>query len=878
MRRRSLLPRILLAAVALAPAVSAAPGAPGAPAAEPDDLIKQMTGEAEAPARSAQQWQAAYRTVLDYLLPAMGTEDANKRGEAQRRFEAVALPTGGPGAEVQRRALGTVMAEALSKNDNVEAKAWLLRQLQHVGGAEAVPALEKALADKNDRVAECARRALQSNGSDAAGDALRKALAGAKTADAQVALINAVAARRDAKAVGLMARHLDANNPAVARAAAAGLGHVGTEAAVDALQKALKNATGEIRTAVLDALLRSGGRLLDAGKADAAWALYESLNRDAMPDPVRMGALRGMTLARPGQAPDLLTRAMTGSSAALRQYALTQVSEAPGGEAATRAFAGMLATLAEADRPALLRELADRGDPAAKRAVLEAVRSETEAVRAAAVAAMGRLGGPDDVARLARMAADAEGDVKTAAFQSLVRLGGKGVDAAMAEALGKVKPAVRAELIRALADRQAADVAPRLAACLDDEDAGVRAATAEALGRIGGCEVIAPLAKTIAGEDAKARGAAAKAIQSICDRTAEKDACTRAVVTAIGRAPAEAKPLLMAALPKTGTAAALKAARSALGAGDTAVREAAIRALADWPTPEPLDDLLGLVKTAEKDAHKVLALRGYVRLVAVTKGSEAQKAERYKEAMAVAGRDQEKRMVLSALAEAPSPVTLDLARSQMGSPNLKDEAALAVGKIAHAIVSGYPNEAREAAEAVLAQSKNRTARKEARQALNFLTRFEDYVTAWMVAGPYAKGDPFKTVYPPEKDGADVDWKPYRPTNKDQPWRVDLGKIYGGGNRAAYLRTYLHTDAETKVRLEIGTDDGCKVWLNGKRLHEVNTSRGLTPGQDKVPATLRKGGNDLLIKVINQGGGWEACARVRAPDGSKAEGVTARPRK
>jgi HEAT repeat protein len=870
MTRRALLPLLpLLLAALAAPAAAADP--------HPDDLIKQMTGEAEAPKRSAAEWQAAYRTVLDHLLPAMGSENANERGEAQRRFEDVALAAGRPGAEGRRKALATVMADALGKTDNVEARVWLLRQLQYIGGAEAVPALAKAMASGDARVAECARRALQRNDSDAAGDALRDALARARKADALVALINAVADRRDAKAVALIARHADASNPKVARAAAAGLGSIGTEAAADALQKAHKDATGEVRTVVLDSLLRCGGHLLDAGKTDAAYAVYESLNEKRLPERVRMGAIRGMALARPAEAPALLTRTMTGPNPALRRYALTQVSEAPGGEATTRAFAAMLPKLAPEEQEALVRELADRGDPAAKPAVLDAVGSETEAVRAAAVAAMGKLGGADDVVRLAQMAAKAEGDVKKAALQSLVRLRGKGVDEAMVEALDDVKADARAELIRAVADRQAADVAGRLAAYLDDDDGGVRVAAAEALGRIAGCQAIGPLAGTIAGDDGKARGAAAKAIQSICDRSKDKAACAKALVGAIDGAPAGAKPHLITALPRTGTDAALKAARSALRSSDAGVREAAIRALADWPTAEPVDDLLGLVKTAEKNAHKVLALRGYVRLVAMADGSEQQNAEMYKQAMAAAKRAQEKRMVLSALTEAPSPVTLDLARGQMADADLKDEAALAVGKIAHAIVSGYPNEAREAAEAVLAQSKNQTARKEAQKALNVLTRFEDYITAWMLSGPYTKGDAFKTAYPPEKDGAKVDWRIYRPTNKDQPWRVDLGKIYGGGNRAAYLRTYLYADAKKDVRLEIGTDDGCKVWLNGKLIHEVNTSRGLTVGQDKVKATLGKGGNELLIKVVNEGGGWEACARVRAPDGSKAEGVTARPR-
>ena len=869
MRRLAILP--------LVPLLVAALSGP-APAAEPGDLIKEMTGEAEAPQRSAAQWKAAYETVVDHLLPGMGAGDVNQRGEAQRTFETIALSAGRPDAENQRQALAAVMADRLPKTDNVEAKVWLLRQLQYIGRAEAVPALVKAMGSGEARVAECARRALQRNHSDEALEALRNALAKAKKPDWQVALINAVADRRDAKAVDLIARHLGAKSADVGRAAAAGLGSIGTEEAARALLKARKDASDQRRVVILDSLLRCGGHLLEADQADPAYALYASLNQGAVPDRVRMGAVRGMALARPEKAADLLTGVMTGPNAALRRYALTQVSEAPGGEATTRAFASMVPKLADEEQAAMLRELADRGDPAAKPAVLQAVGSENETVRAAAVTAMGQLGGPDDVVRLARMAADAEGDVKKAALQSLVRLRGKGVDAAMVDALGKVQPDARAELITALADRQASDVTTRLAKYLGDADAGVRLATAEALGRIGGSGGIGPLAKVLAGDQEKQRQAAGKAIQAICGRSQEKAACAKALLAAYDRAPAPVKPLLLAALPKTGTADALKAARSALRSAAAPLREAAIRALADWPTAEPIADLLGLVTTAEEASHKVLALRGYVRLVALAEGSEDRKAEMYRQAMSAAKRTQEKRLVLSALTEAPSPVTLEIARGQMADPELTAEAALAVAKIAHAIVGGYPNEAREAAEAVIAQSANNTAKKEAQEALNFLTRFDDYITAWMLAGPYTKGDVFKTAYPPEKNDKSVNWKIFRPTSKDQPWRVDLGRLIGGSNRCAYLRTYLHTDTKQDVRLEIGTDDGVKVWLGGKLIHEVNTSRGLSVGQDKVKATLQKGSNELLMKVTQGGGGWEACARVRAPDGSKATGITARPRK
>ncbi len=52
---------------------------------------------------------------------------------------------------------------------------------------------------------------------------------------------------------------------------------------------------------------------------------------------------------------------------------------------------------------------------------------------------------------------------------------------------------------------------------------------------------------------------------------------------------------------------------AAAQASDAALREAAIRALAEWKTPEALDDVAAFAQNAPSDRLKILALRGFVR-------------------------------------------------------------------------------------------------------------------------------------------------------------------------------------------------------------------------------------------------------------------------
>ncbi|HUU11151.1 MAG TPA: hypothetical protein VM431_11525, partial [Phycisphaerae bacterium] len=254
----------------------------------------------------------------------------------------------------------------------------------------------------------------------------------------------------------------------------------------------------------------------------------------------------------------------------------------------------------------------------------------------------------------------------------------------------------------------------------------------------------------------------------------------------------------------------------------------------------------------------------------------------YRQALEAAKRPEEKKMVLSALADSPSAATLAIAKSMMATADLKNEAAMATAKIARAVSGAYPAEAREAVDAVLAQAADQNVKNQAQEVLNFLTRFEDYIMAWLASGRYEAKDKdgpglFDVVFPPEEgDGSKARWKPAPPGTADQPWHFDLAATFGGGeNCCGYLRTYIHSDKDRDAQLELGTDDGVKVWLNGKVVHANNATRGFGPAQDKVKISLKQGWNVLLMKVTQSGGGWEACARIRAPDGGKIKGVRTR---
>jgi len=108
------------------------------------------------------------------------------------------------------------------------------------------------------------------------------------------------------------------------------------------------------------------------------------------------------------------------------------------------------------------------------------------------------------------------------------------------------------------------------------------------------------------------------------------------------------------------------------------------------------------------------------------------------------------------------------------------------------------------------------------------------------------------------DGTNLDqWEPAEPTGLVGIYHI-LGKSKAA---AAYLRCEVYSEKEQDTDLEIGSDDGVKVWLNGEIVHSNNVIRMWKPADDKVRVTLTQGWNTLMLKVTTKGGPWGASVRL-----------------
>jgi pimeloyl-ACP methyl ester carboxylesterase len=108
-------------------------------------------------------------------------------------------------------------------------------------------------------------------------------------------------------------------------------------------------------------------------------------------------------------------------------------------------------------------------------------------------------------------------------------------------------------------------------------------------------------------------------------------------------------------------------------------------------------------------------------------------------------------------------------------------------------------------------------------------------------------------------GSEMKWAPVKP--KDI---VDLRKLFQGGrteDAVAYAYTTINLKKAGRVYLSLGSDDGVKVWLNGRQVHRVLLQRALALDEDGLVADANAGENHLLLKIQQSKGDWGFAVRM-----------------
>jgi HEAT repeat protein len=764
-------------------------------------------------------------------------------------------------------------------------------RLQRIGTARAVPHLAQRLAG-DSQLAQSARQALETMANPAAGQALIDALATTQGMN-QAGIATSLGVRHETHAVPSLSPLLDSTDPNVAIAAATALGKISGKEALSSLQSALAGAKEPVRSAIVDGVLACGYRLLVDGYRDGSAGAFRPLTDPREKDFVRTAAFRGLILSTDPAGPhpyglQEMTKALVGKDGAAQVAALQLAREIPATEL-TLGLAGLLEGISPTAQVALLEALNQRGDPGAVSAILPLVTSPEPAVQIAAVTALGRLGDAAVVPPLLNAATSREVSVQKAAREALLTL--RGASASLVVLVSSPHAGIQAEAIRALSGRAEPSAAPRLLELAYEGEEATRIASLRALAALADPQQVDVVLRILLGADsAPLRHEAQRTVAAVYQRVLASgdplDSAPIAKALADDRKNPEGRAALLQVCSLFVDPQIRTAMRAALQDPDARVRDAAIRVMCDSRDPEFLADLLALVRDAEETNYRALALRGYVRLV--TEENAARVAgkpavELLKPLLELAIRPEDRRIALAGLATVPSLEALKLVQPMLSEAAVKAEAAQAILQIAPAIAGTHPQETKGALLRVFDATDSAESRARIETLVRQINQMADFILAWQMAGPYRQAGKdyaalFDVVFAAETPGAeDVAWKPLPAgTDPARPYVLDLLKALGGEQVVGYARTAVFSEKEQAAVLELGSDDGAKVWLNGKLVHANNTARPITPGSDKARVTLHAGWNTLLLKITQNNLGWEFCVRFTQPDGTRLEGLRVEP--
>jgi len=643
-----------------------------------------------------------------------------------------------------------------------------------------------------------------------------------------------------------------ASNDAAERLAAfdalRGMGAAGVEALLKLLVPAEQGGDSGARIALHGLAVRlSAPGEPSAPRAAFAKALGDYLKTEAATECKQFAVIQlhicGSAECVPGLAAAL-------SDADLAGDAVQALAVNPSEEAGT-ALRAALATTDGATKVQVVQALGQRKDAKAVPALIAEVGKGSAEVRLAAIAALGAIGDPSATGVMGEALGKGDEREQRAAFDAWLHLG----EALLAA--GKTTEA-RSVYLRGVGSAK---------------EPAQRQATIIGLGKSGTPEDAGAFIAGLTDADAQVRRCAEEALVSLPGEQAGA-----AIAEATRTAKPETKVALLTVLSRRDEPAGKRAIEAATKDADVSVRVRALELLDRLGDPAVRDTLLEGTK-----AGNGVALAAYVRQAdAVRDGGKPDDARpMYLTALECAKTDELKSLALYGLAGVPQADLLPLVEPLLNNDGTREAALRVYTAIASRLVGeGDQERGKQMLLRALELGPSRGLTGEIVGKLRGLAVDVDpahaagFISKWWVIGPFP-GESIDADLPPEKA---IDLAaPIKVGDRELTWTqhqtIDpmgivsfAALVQPNTNVTAYMYGEVTVEQAQDVLLKCGSDDGMKLWLNGKQIHRAPQPRSLKVDEDTIEAHLEAGVNKVLVKVVQGGGGWEACIRLTDRNG------------
>ena len=504
--------------------------------------------------------------------------------------------------------------------------------------------------------------------------ALREAL-NTTSGREQAGVLAALSSRADASAEPYAIKLLSQPEP-VRSAALTYLGCLATPSALVAIESA------SLDTASAGALLAAAEALTKRHSSEEATRLYTRLYRSTLPDHLRLAAFCGLIHSDPANAVALLPEGLSQASSTWRGTAARLAATLPD-KLLKKQGGNLMSSLSAEGRLALVTAIIHAKNPAGVSLVRAALADEADgATRLIAAAGIGDLGDAEDADTLIFLLAQADPALADAARRSLIKLSDPTTDTRLVKALAKHKGSADTltRLLGVVTFRKSPKAASKLVPYLSDSAATVRTAAFQALTELADKNQISVLFKAACdATEAKEKRAAEKALSTLSRKFPE--AATAAIAPLLATADAERRRVLLQTLGIAGRPDGLTLIREALKDTDTEVADESLRVLSNWKTTAAAATLLEQAKNHPKNSLRIIALRGYIRLIE-KEPTQAARTVMLREAGTLATRNDEKLLLAAAWSTVPSQEAVTALTPYLADAALKSEALKALRAVA----------------------------------------------------------------------------------------------------------------------------------------------------------------------------------------------------
>lgn len=760
---------------------------------------------------------------------------------------------------------------------SIDGKRFIARQLVVIGTPSIIPKVVPLLQD--DDTIDIGCRILEQIPGELATDALIETLKNLHKDSLKIAIINALGRRKDEKSVDIISRYLDSENSGVRNSALWALSEIPGEKSAGAIWEWGRDKISSGDSVLIDSLLRTADRLVKDGGGestrDLALSIYDSIYNDSNVDSIlKVNALQGIVRLKGREVVSILERDILSGDKYLSTASVDMLKDKNlDEETVLKIITSVMPKVSPSLQLALLEVISARVLSSALPEVVSLVESQIPEVKLKAIKTLGKVGNVDSAELLMNLAISGDREVSETAEDALIKLSCDGIREFLVNKANQGSDLQRKLAVKLIGERRESEAKSLLLELIRKGDKVVLDESLDSLSIIGDESDLAFLFAQIS-KDVALGSKYVNAITSILGRVEDEGRRAKYVIDNFMSAKSvDEKKIYIGMLGDLKSPEGYEFLRSLLP-NEADLAPVILRAMGKSEDVELLKYIL-----SNLPSYTAVELRnaGVWSCLDILRSSvpltELDKSSFYIELWKFADDNVNiQKNILGSISKLRRIESLDFIESIVPKDEIKNDWEVARINIAKNLCFAYPERCIPILEASLNVVKDKQ-KEEISLLLNGAKNRANFLTAWSVSGPYRLEDYsaerlFKEVsLPPEVEPSSVkDWR-------SLPMKVrGDGVIYGdlfeqlgeGVECVAYVACKIKCSKPSKATLLLGTNDGVKVWLNGKLIHSFPNGRIMTPDEDKVLLELQED-NVLLMAVYNQGGAWEFTAKLDGLD-------------